>query len=168
LKKEYLKRLRLILGTELNAKNKIQSLVSLSVPILRYSFGIVNWNQEELRKLDRKTRKLLTIPGQHHQKADVDRLYVPSNQGGRGLTQLEAAHAVEITNLAENIDRKEDPQIQIVRTHQHNTNSAMLQTARHINTEVQRETRKMKNSVMEKTKKMAWEEDARTMAAELR
>jgi len=35
--------------------------------------------------------------------------------------QLEAAHAVEITKLVEYIDRKEDPLIQVVRTHQYNT-----------------------------------------------
>jgi len=74
LKKEYLRRLRLVLGTELSAKNKIQAIGSLAVPVLRYSFGIVNWHQGELQKLDRKTRKLLTIHGQHHPKADVDRL----------------------------------------------------------------------------------------------
>jgi hypothetical protein len=32
---------------------------------------------------DRKTGKLLTIHGQHHPKADVDRLHVPRKQGGR-------------------------------------------------------------------------------------
>ena len=95
LKMEYL---RQVLGTELSAKNKIQAIASLAVPVLRYSFGIVKWHQEEMQKLDRKTRKLLTIHGQHHPKADVDRLYVPRKQGGRGLMQLEAAHAVEITN----------------------------------------------------------------------
>jgi len=118
LKKEYLRRLRLVLGTELSAKNKIQAIGSLAVPVLRYSFGIVNWHQEELQKLDWKTRKLLTIHGQHHPKADVDCLYVPRKQGGRGLMQLEAAHSVEITKLVEYIDKKEDPLIQVVRTHQ--------------------------------------------------
>ena len=83
LKKEYLRRLRLVLGTELSAKNKIQGIGSLAVSVLRCSFGTVNWHQEELQKLDRKTRKLLTIHGQHHPKADVDRLYVPRKQGGR-------------------------------------------------------------------------------------
>jgi hypothetical protein len=34
-------------------------------------------NNEEVQKLDRKTRKMLTIHGQHHPKADIDRLYVP-------------------------------------------------------------------------------------------
>ena len=42
LKKEYLRRLRLILGTELIEKNKIQEIGSLAVPVLRYNFGIVN------------------------------------------------------------------------------------------------------------------------------
>ena len=93
LKKEYLRRVRLVLGTELSAKNKIQAIGSLAVPVLRYSFGIVNWHQEELQKLDWKTRKLLTIYGQHHPKADVDCLYVPRKQGGRGLMQLEAVVA---------------------------------------------------------------------------
>jgi len=49
LKKDYLRRLRLVLGTELSAKNKIQAIGSLAVPVLRYSFGIVNWYQEELQ-----------------------------------------------------------------------------------------------------------------------
>jgi hypothetical protein len=49
LKKEYLRRLRLVLGTELSVKNKIQAIGSLAVPVLRYSFGIVNWHQEELQ-----------------------------------------------------------------------------------------------------------------------
>ena len=88
----------------------------MAVPVLRYRFGI-NWHQEELQKIDRKTRKILNIHGQHHQKADIDRLYVPRKQGGRGLMQLEAANAVETTKLMEYVDRKEDPLIQVVRTH---------------------------------------------------
>ena len=62
------------MGTELSGKNKIQAIGSLAVPVLRYSFGIINWHQEELQNLDRKTKKLLTIHGQHHPKADVDLL----------------------------------------------------------------------------------------------
>ena len=75
LKKEYLGRLSIVLDTELSPKNKIQAIGSLAIPVLRYDFGIVNWRPEELHKLDRKTRTLLTIHGQHHPKADVDRLF---------------------------------------------------------------------------------------------
>jgi hypothetical protein len=53
----------------------------LVIPVLRYSFGIINWHKEEIQKLDRKTRKMLTIHGQRHPKADIDRLYVPRKDG---------------------------------------------------------------------------------------
>ena len=124
----------------------------MAVTVLRYSFGIVNWHQEKLQKLDLKTRKLLTIHGQHHSNADLDRLYVPRKQGGRGLMQLEAAYSLEITKLLEYVGRKVYPLKQDVRTHQHNTVPAVLQTARCLKAEVRRETRKIKESIAEKTK----------------
>jgi hypothetical protein len=43
LKKEYTRRLRMILKSELNAKNKITAIGALAVPVLRYSFGMINW-----------------------------------------------------------------------------------------------------------------------------
>jgi hypothetical protein len=81
LKKEYVRRLRFILSTELSAKNKMQAIGSLAVPVLIYCFGIINWHQEEIQKLYTKTRKMLTIHGQHHPRADIDRLYVPRKEG---------------------------------------------------------------------------------------
>jgi len=47
------------------------------------------------------------------------------------------------------ICRQEDPLKQVVRTNQNNTDSAVLQTARCLKTEVQKETRKMKDSIAE-------------------
>ena len=81
---------------ELRAKSKVPALLSLAVRVLIYSLGIMNWHQEELQKLDRKTRKLLTIHGQHQPKADIDCLFVTRKLGGRGLMQLEAAHEIGI------------------------------------------------------------------------
>ena len=54
--------------------------------------------------------------------------------------QLEAAHAVEITKLAEYVDRNENPLIQVVRTQQHNTDSVVLQAARCLKTERNKKT----------------------------
>jgi hypothetical protein len=42
LKKEYLRRMRLVLGTELSARNKIQAIGSFTVSVLRNSFEIIN------------------------------------------------------------------------------------------------------------------------------
>jgi hypothetical protein len=83
---------RLDLDTELSANSKIHVIKSWAVPVLRYCFGTINWHREELRNLDRKTRQLLTIHGQHHTRADVDCLYVPRKWGRRGLMKLEEVH----------------------------------------------------------------------------
>jgi D-serine dehydratase len=48
LKKEYNRRLRMVLKSELNARNKITATGALAVPVLRYSFGIINWRLEEI------------------------------------------------------------------------------------------------------------------------
>jgi hypothetical protein len=92
LMKEYTRRLRTILKSELNAKNKITAIGALAVPVLRYSFGIINWRSEEIKKINRKTRKILTMYKMHHPKTDIDRLYVKRKEGGRGLAQIEAAY----------------------------------------------------------------------------
>jgi hypothetical protein len=60
-KNEYTRRLRMILKFKLNVKNKITTIGALAVPILRYNFGIVNWRLEEIRNIDRETRKIVTI-----------------------------------------------------------------------------------------------------------
>jgi hypothetical protein len=87
LKQEYNRRLRMILKSELNARNKITATGALAVPVLRYSFGIINWRLEEIKQIDRKTRKMLKMYKMHHPKADTDRLYVKRKEGGRGLVQ---------------------------------------------------------------------------------
>ena len=96
LKKEYNGRLRMILKSELNTRNKITAIGALAVPVLRYSFGIINWRIEEIKKIDRKTRKMLTMYKMH-----IDRLYVKRKEGGRGLVQVEVAYKAEIINIAE-------------------------------------------------------------------
>jgi hypothetical protein len=61
LKKKFTRRLRMILKSELNAKNKITAIGALAVTVLRYSFGIINCRLQEIKKKDRKTRKILTM-----------------------------------------------------------------------------------------------------------
>ena len=91
----------MILKLEFNVKNKITATGALVVLVLRYSFGIINCRTEEIKQIDRKTRKMLTVYKMHHPKADIDRLYVKRKEGGRGLMQVEAAYKAEIINIAE-------------------------------------------------------------------
>ena len=91
----------MILKSELKARNKITAIGALALLVLRYSFGIINWRTEEIKKIDRKTRKMLKMYKMHHPKADIDRLYVKRKEGERGLVKIEAAYKAEIMNNAE-------------------------------------------------------------------
>ena len=49
----------------------------------------MEWTKAELQEVDRCTRKRITIYKGMHPRSDVDRLYVESNKGGRGLMSVE-------------------------------------------------------------------------------
>ncbi len=44
---------------------------------------------DELRQMDQRTRKLMTMHKALHPRDGVDRLYVLRKQGGRGLASIE-------------------------------------------------------------------------------
>ena len=51
----------------------------------------IDWKISELKEIDTKTRKLLKMHKMLHLKADVERLYIPRKDGGRGLIDVETA-----------------------------------------------------------------------------
>ena len=88
-----------MLKSELNGKNKINAINTWTVCVLRYGAGIIRWTKEELKILDRKTRKVLTMNGAFHPKSDVDRLYVSRVNGGRGPISCEGCVRSEENSL---------------------------------------------------------------------
>ena len=105
IRKEYYRRIHL--HVVLNA-NRIAAINALAVPVVTFSFNIINWKMEELMKLDRKTRKILKMAKMHHPKADVDRLYSPRKAGGRGLVQLEITYKTTTIDLNTYLNNKDD------------------------------------------------------------
>ena len=57
IKKGYLRRLRKMLKSKLNGGNIIKVINSKAVSLVRYGAGIIEWTKDELREIDRKTRK---------------------------------------------------------------------------------------------------------------
>ena len=49
LKKEYSRGVSMILKSELN-KNKSRAIGALAILVLRYSFGVINWRLEKIKK----------------------------------------------------------------------------------------------------------------------
>ena len=56
---EYKRRLKLILKSKLNGKNKIQAVNTWVVALLRCRAQIINWKVDELKKMDRTTRRYM-------------------------------------------------------------------------------------------------------------
>ena len=48
IRKEYKRRIKLVLKSELNARNKIAAINSLPVPVILYSYGVIDWKLDEI------------------------------------------------------------------------------------------------------------------------
>ena len=103
---EYFSRVRKVLRSKLNAGNMIKAVNTWAVSLVRYAAGVVDWNQNELQAMDRKTRKLLTIYGGLHPKSDVDRIYLDRKKGGRGLMGVEETVRYEEQSLYKYFEQK--------------------------------------------------------------
>ena len=106
--KECKRRLRLVLKSKLNGKNKITAINTWAVAIFRYGAGILYWKESELKEIDRKSRKTMTMHGALHPKSDVDRLYIKRKEGGRGLISVERCVSDEENSLGFYVANSED------------------------------------------------------------
>ena len=86
--KEYL-RTRKLRETKLSCRNLINGINTCSVPLVRYSGPFLKWTRDELKQMDQRTRKLMTMHKALHPRDDVDRLYVSRKDGGRGFASIE-------------------------------------------------------------------------------
>ena len=89
IRKEYLKRTRKLLETKLSSRKLIRGINTWAVPLVRYLGPFLKWTRDELKQMDQRTRKLMTMHKALHPRDDVDRLYVSRKEGGRGLASIE-------------------------------------------------------------------------------
>ncbi|KAL1457390.1 hypothetical protein WDU94_007628 [Cyamophila willieti] len=93
----------------------MRAINTIAVPLMTYSFGIIDWLREDIKNIDRKTRKLLTSGKMHHPKDDVDRLYIKRQDGGRGLLELESMYEMAILGLHAYIQEEKDKLVKIIK-----------------------------------------------------
>ena len=106
--KEYIKRVKAILKFKLNSGNTVKAVNTWAIPVIRYSAGIVDWKNSELSSMDRKTRKVLNMYQALHPGSNVDRLYLPRSEGGKGLLSLEECANAEKRSLGQSLKMNED------------------------------------------------------------
>ena len=89
IRKEYLRRTRNQLETKLPSRNLMKGINTWAVRLVRYPGPFFKWTRDELKEMDQRTRKLMTMHETLHPRDDVDRLYVCTKEGARGLTNIE-------------------------------------------------------------------------------
>ena len=114
IRKEYKRRIKLVLKSELNARNKIAAINILAVPVILYSYGVIDWKWDEIQDLDRMPRKQLCMNWVLAKKADVHRIYLPCQEGGRLLMNLEKEYKATMIGLQTYMTNKDDVQLQAV------------------------------------------------------
>ena len=111
-KNEYLRRVKAVARSKLYSRNLFTAINSYAVSVVRYSAGILDWQEKELKDIDIKTRKILTMNGVFHKKGNVNRLYLKRNDGGRGLISVEDCVKIEQLNLSNYLRLSEEALLQ--------------------------------------------------------
>ena len=86
--KEYLRRTRKLLETKLSSRNLIKGINTWAVLLVRYSGLFLKWTWDELKQMDQRPRKLMTMHKALYLRNDYDRLYVSRKEGERGLGSI--------------------------------------------------------------------------------
>ena len=113
-KTKYLRRVRLVAGSWLRGGNMIRAVNTWAVSVVRNTAGILEWNKPELKAMDVKTRKLLTMKGAFHMNSSVDRLYMKRQVGGRGLISVEECVRTEELGLCEYVAGSDEWMLKVV------------------------------------------------------
>ena len=100
IRREYLRRTRKLLETKVYCRNLINGINTWAVPLVRYSGSFLKWTRDELKQMDQRTRKLMTMHEALH-----PRLYVSRKEGGRGLVSIEDSVDASIQRLEDYIDK---------------------------------------------------------------
>ena len=113
--KECYRRVRQICSSKLDGGNSISAINSRAVSLVRYGAGVLKWTKEELRIMNRKTRKIMTMNRMHHPLSDTDRLYILRKEGGRGLLSIVECVENEERNLSLYLEKSNERLLKLVR-----------------------------------------------------
>ena len=124
-RKEYLRRTRKLLEIKLSSRNLIKAINIWVVPLVKYSGPFLKWTRDELKQMDQRTRKLMTMHKALHLWDDVSR-----KEGRRGLTGIEDSVDVWIQRLEDYIEKDERGLITAIRNDTDNTIDNRMTTTR--------------------------------------
>ena len=77
-------------------------------PLITPTIGTLDWTIQEIKDIDTRTRKILSVTGNFHPNSDVDRLYIGRNVGGRGLRSCRRLFESRIIALKQHLHRNKE------------------------------------------------------------
>ena len=101
--KEYISWVKKIWSSELSAFNKTIAHNAFATPVITPTIGILDWTIQEIKDIDIRTRKILSVTGNFHANSDVDRLFIGPNIGGRGLRSCQCLFESQIIALKQHL-----------------------------------------------------------------
>ena len=113
---EYLRRVKKLAKSKLYAGNMIAGINAWAIGVIRYTAGVLDWTNQDMKRMDIRTRKVMTMNGALHPRASVDRLYLKRSEGGRGMISVEECIKSESKGLYEYVNEqaKEEAMLQEV------------------------------------------------------
>ena len=120
IQKEYRRRTRKLLETKLSSRNLIKGINTWAVLLVRYSGPFLKWTKNELKQMDERTRKLMTMHKALYPRDDIDRLYVSRKERRRGLASIEDSVDASIQRLEDYIEKHERGLITAIRNNIYN------------------------------------------------
>ena len=108
IQKEYNRRLRQLTSLKVNDGNTIRAKSPRAVSSVSYSAGILKCTKDELKVMDRKTRRIIAMNRMYHSYNDTDRLYISRIEGGQGLLSVSDCLETEERNLFLHLDQLEE------------------------------------------------------------
>ena len=102
-------------------KNILEGINTWAVLIGRYSGPFVKWIREELKQMDQRTKKLMTMHKALYPRDDVGRHFVSRKESGRRVASIENNVDASIQRLEDYIEKHEGGLIKAIKNDTDNT-----------------------------------------------
>ena len=129
IKKEYPRRTRKLLETKLCSRNLIKGINTWPVTLIRYSGPFLKWTRE-LKQMDQRTRRSMTMRKALHLRDKADRLYASRKKGGRGIATVEDSVDASIQRFEDNTEKHEGRLITAIKNDTDNTMTVRMTITR--------------------------------------
>ena len=116
-KKEYCRRVRKVLETNLNNRIIFKAINTWAISVLMYSAAaFLGWLRLQLEEIDRRVGKMLTINDGFYHKSNVDWLHLSRSEGSRGLIGVQDTVGATLLGLINYLSNSKERLLTAART----------------------------------------------------